>query len=82
MFDIVTKEIDMKHIQAQPIDMRDLITYYNQYHPSQKNLKFKHAVPSGINAYDMAAFFIEDQVRMHENSHFVLDEVPIFQQGN
>ena len=96
MFDICTKEFDMKNVQAQPIDMTDLINYYDQHHPefrifddiaaSDKDRRIKKKprftddlTTLKINAYELVEFFIENN---DANSHFILDEVPIFQQGN
>ena len=33
MFDIITKNIDMSNVCAIPINMQDLITFYNNTHP-------------------------------------------------
>ena len=90
----------MKNIEAQPIDVLDLLDYYNMHHPTfttffdpkEQQMKKKplssnthptDSAPSDINTYDLAEFFIQDKVSRDANSHFVLDEVPIFQQkGN
>ena len=88
----------MKNIQAQPIDMIDLIEYYDKYHPkftifvdsteSNKDRRMKkkarstHGTLYEINVYDLMEFFIQDNTRIFENSHFVIDEVPIFQDKN
>ena len=100
LFDIITKHYELKNIDAQPIDIPDLIEYYNRHHPvfttfydtkeRKKNLRLKKKRRSGtepcssdISSYDLVTFFIEHQISVHENSSFILDEVPIFQQkGN
>ena len=90
----------MKNIEAQPIDVLDLLDYYNMnnstfttfFDPKERQMKKRplstysntlplptDTAPSEINAYDLVEFFIKDKVSRDDNSHFVLDEVPIFQ---
>ena len=98
LYDIFTRHFEMKFTDAKPVDMPEMIDYYNQYHPTfltfydakerRKNRKLKKKLridsagssPSDIDSYDIVKFFIQHQVSQKENSHFILDEVPIFQQ--
>ena len=98
IFDLITKEVEMKNIRAKPVDVTDLIKYFNLNHPDfqiviDKSIKQKHLraqkksrspngpPPSEISSYELATFFIQNEVKNNPNSNFVLDEVPILQKG-
>ena len=98
IYDLITKEVGMKNILAKPIDVTDLIKYFNQNHPEfeivlDKNIPKKHLQlqkksrsphgppPSEITTYELTTFFIKNETKKNPKSNFVLDEVPIMQQG-
>ena len=98
IYDLITKEVGMKNILAKPVDVTDLIKYFNLNHPEfeiivdksirQKHLRIqKHSrspygpPPSDVDTYDLTMFFIQNEVKNNPKSNFVLDEVPIMQQG-
>ena len=95
MFDIQTKYFELVNIPAQPIDVTDLLAYYDLYNPEFstffdaneriKDLRMKKksrsATGSGtsdLNIYELIEFFLQHKVENYENSHFVVDEIPIF----
>ena len=100
LFDAYTRNFEMKFTDAHPIDIPNLIDYYDQHHPmfeifydtkerkNNRRLKKKPRLGnepycSDVDSYDLVKFFIQHSVSQHENSHFILDEVPIFQRkGN
>ena len=69
-------------------DHHPTLTIFEDRTQRQKNLRMKkksrssdRESPSEVTIYELAEFFIQDQIRKEPNSHFVLDEVPIIQQG-
>ena len=87
----------MNSIKTTPIDVADLIDYYNAHHPTFKTC-FNDALQQNgpltvvyksdnqqykpkISTYELVYFFIEDQVKKNPASNFILDEVPILQEG-
>ena len=96
LFDLYTKTFEMQNIPGQvyAIDVRDLLQFYDTFHPTlvtvfdgkekNKNLRMKQkhrgspdSEATGITIYDLIQFFIQEKAMDYEDSHFVLDEVPI-----
>ena len=99
LFDVCTKNFEMKNTAARPIDVPDLIDFYDANHKEyctvfdanevmkecrlKKRLRNGNGPASLIDSYELTKFFIQRQVEQNDNCHFILDEVPIFQQkGN
>ena len=95
MFDIHTKEFELVNIPAQPIDVTDLLAYYNSHNSEfstfldtnekRKDLRMKkksrsttNSHTSDLNIYELIEFFVRHKVSNYENSHFIVDELPIF----
>ena len=95
MFDIQTKYFELVNIPAQPIDVTDLLAYYDLHNPEFstffdtnekiKDLRMKKTSrsttgsgTSDLNIYELIEFFLQHKVENYENSHFVVDEIPIF----
>ena len=68
VFDIITKKFDFWQTNVQAKDVRDLCDHYEQ--TTNKD-------SSKTDVYSLCLEFI----RGHPYSHFILDEVPIFQSG-
>ena len=102
MFDIFTKTFDMKNTDAIPIDITDLIAYYDKHHPTfvtvfdesepietlrmkkiyrSKRLSDISKPLSELSVYELIEFFIKNEIEIYENSHFIIDEVPILYQS-
>ena len=88
----------MKNVLAKPIDMIDLIAFYDTNNPTfttyldsnerNPNCQMKKKERSGPNfasstldVYELLTFFIEENMRLNTDSHFIIDEVPIFIDG-
>ena len=65
VFDIITKKYDFFQTNVQAKDVRDLCDHYKQTTNNDSSKK---------NVYELCLHFMKD----HTNSHFILDEVPIF----
>ena len=98
MFDISTKEFDFSNVPATPIDILDMIEYYDTHNPMYQilydaneaieNRRMKKRERFGydpmilpIFSYDLVEFFVEDSIRKKPESHFIVDEVPIVEEG-
>ena len=99
MFDVITKQIEMKHTTVTAIDTIDLLRFYNSYHPTfqtyldvsertpnkqmkKKQKVFRDSTSSFIDVYELLTFFIDENVRRQPEAHFIIDELPIFMDGN
>ena len=81
MFDIITKNVDMKNILAIPIDMQELLTFYNNTHPEfevfydekepQLNQRMKKKKKTGITSQ----FFPVEVYEIVE--HFIQEKTKI-----
>ena len=65
VFDIITKKYDFFQTNVQAKDVSDLCDHYKQTTNNDSSKK---------NVYELCLHFIKH----HTNSHFILDEVPIF----
>ena len=98
MFDISTKEFDFSNVPATPIDILDMIEYYDTHNPmyqilydsddALENRRMKKRERFGydpmtlpIFSYELVEFFVEDIIRNNPESHFIVDEVPIVEEG-
>ena len=86
----------MKITAARPIDIPDLIQFYNDNNQVyttffdvnepikesrlKKKIRNGNGTSSPMNSYELVTFFVEHQVAKNDNCHFILDEVPIFEQ--
>ena len=98
MFDIITKNVDMKNVAAIPIDMKDLIGFYNNTHPEYEvyydetepmfNMRMKkirkhdRKVQNLIEVYEILEHFIKEKAKLDSSASFIVDELPIVIDGN